>query len=82
VHLVKTAALFLSIGLSMGARLAHAQPSSKAGEWPTYGADLANTRYRPLDQIDASNFGKLEVAWHFKTDSIGNRPEYNWKARP
>ena len=29
--------------------------SGKNGEWPTYGADLASTRYRPFDQIDASN---------------------------
>ena len=42
-------------------------------EWPTYGADLATTRYRPLDQINASNFNKLEVAWRFKTDNLGNR---------
>ena len=50
--------------------------NGKEGEWPTYGADLAGTRYRPLDQINASNFSKLEVAWRFKTDNLGNRPEY------
>jgi len=51
-------------------------------EWPTYGADLANTRYRPLDQINAANFSKLEVAWRFKTDSLGNRPEYKLEGTP
>ena len=51
-------------------------------EWPTHGADLAATRYRPLDQIDASNFNKLEVAWRFKTDSLGNRPEYKLEGTP
>ena len=45
-------------------------------------ADLAGTRYRPLDQINASNFSKLEVAWRFKTDSIGNRPEYKLEGTP
>src|ERR1043165_7184629 len=51
-------------------------------EWPTYNADLAGSRYRPLDQINASNFSKLEVAWRFKTDSIGNRPEYKLSGTP
>ena len=26
------------------------------GEWPTYGGDLANSKYSPLDQITAANF--------------------------
>ena len=52
------------------------QSGAKNGEWPTYGGDLGNTRYSPLDQINADNFSKLEVAWRFKTDSLGPRPEY------
>ncbi len=55
---------------------------NKTGEWPSYAADLAGTRYRPLDQINATNFSKLEVAWRFKTDSIGNRPEYKLEGTP
>ena len=51
-------------------------------EWKTYGADLRNTRYAPLDQINASNFGKLEVAWRFKTDSLGPRPEFQLQGTP
>jgi hypothetical protein len=39
------------------------------GEWPTHNANLAGTRYRPLDQIIATNFSELEVAWRFKTDN-------------
>jgi len=52
----------------------------KGAEWPTYGADLASTRYSPLDQITAENFGKLEVAWRFKTDALGPRPEFNFQS--
>jgi quinoprotein glucose dehydrogenase len=52
------------------------------GEWPTYGGDLANTRYSPLDQINADNFSKLEVAWRFKTDNLGPRPEFNFQSTP
>jgi quinoprotein glucose dehydrogenase len=51
-------------------------------EWTTYGADLANTHYSPLDQIDKDNFGKLQVAWRFKADALGPRPEYNWESTP
>ena len=51
-------------------------------DWRYYAGDLANTRYSPLDQINAANFNSLEVAWRFKTDSLGNRPEYNYEATP
>jgi quinoprotein glucose dehydrogenase len=58
------------------------QSGAKSGEWTTYGADLGNTRYSPLDQITAGNFNTLEVAWHFKTDSLGPRPEYQFESTP
>src|SRR5438876_39124 len=58
------------------------QSGARSGEWTTYGADLGHTRYSPLDQIDASNFSKLEVAWRFKTDSLGPRPEYQFESTP
>ena len=73
----KTLPLMLSlIGLAYG------QSRAKDTEWPTYGADLAGTRYRALDQINASNFSKLEVAWRFRTENIGNRPEYKLEGTP
>ncbi len=52
------------------------------GEWPSYAGDLRNNHYSPLDQIDASNFSKLEVAWRFKTDSLGTRPEFKLEGTP
>src|SRR5262245_33962189 len=58
------------------------QSGAKNGEWRHYGADIGNTRYSPLDQINASNFSKLEVAWRFKTDSLGPRPEYQFEGTP
>ena len=45
-------------------------------------ADLKGTKYSPLDQINASNFNKLEVAWRFKTDNFGTRPEYKLEGTP
>src|SRR2546423_1406358 len=59
-----------------------AQTGAKNGEWRTYGGDLGSTRYSPLDQINAQNFNKLEVAWRFKTDSLGPRPEYQFESTP
>ncbi|HUR36084.1 MAG TPA: PQQ-binding-like beta-propeller repeat protein [Vicinamibacterales bacterium] len=58
------------------------QPSTAAGEWPQYNADIRGTRYSPLDQINTTNFGKLEVAWRFKTDSFGPRPEFKLEGTP
>src|SRR5579872_5517066 len=54
----------------------------KDTEWPTYTADLMGSKYRPLTQIDASNFNKLEIAWRFKTDNLGTRPEYKLEGTP
>jgi quinoprotein glucose dehydrogenase len=59
-----------------------AQTGAKNGEWRTYGGDLGHTRYSPLDQINADNFNKLEVAWRFKTDSLGPRPEFQFEGTP
>src|SRR3984957_18238335 len=58
------------------------QPSTKNGDWPYYTADLKGTKYSPLDQINASNFNKLEVAWRFKTDNLGTRPEFKLEGTP
>ena len=60
----------------------NAQPSLANGEWPSYGADLRNTHYSPLAQIDGANFKSLEVAWRFKTDSLGPRPEFKLEGTP
>ena len=56
--------------------------TTQNGEWQTYGGDLKSTHYSPADQINAANFNKLEVAWRFKTDGLGPRPEYNLQATP
>jgi quinoprotein glucose dehydrogenase len=58
------------------------QWAPKVGEWATYGGDLASTRYSPLDQIDATNFGKLQLAFRFKTENLGPRPEFQFQSTP
>jgi quinoprotein glucose dehydrogenase len=59
-----------------------AQSGTKNGEWRTYGGDLGNTHYSPLEQINAGNFSNLQVAWRFKTDNLGPRPEFNFEGTP
>ena len=59
-----------------------AQSPAKGADWPSYAADLAGTRYRPLDQINAANFSDLEIAWRIKTDNFGDRPEYKLEGTP
>jgi len=59
-----------------------AQSGASNGEWRTYGGDLGNTHYSALDQINAANFNKLEVAWRFKTVNLGPRPEFNFEGTP
>lgn len=46
---------------------AAAQRGAPAGEWPSYGGDAGSTKYSPLDEIDASNFGDLEIAWRWRS---------------
>ena len=58
------------------------QSGATNGEWRAYGGDLGHTRYSPLDQINAANFSKLEIAWRFKTDNLGPRPEYQFESTP
>ena len=64
-----------------GARIA-AQTRTPAGEWRSYAGDLRNQHYSPLDQITAANFNSLEVAWRFKTDMLGPRPEFKLEGTP
>ena len=58
------------------------QPSTDKGDWPSYTADIRGSKYSPLAQIDASNFSKMEVAWRFKTDNLGPRPETKLEGTP
>src|SRR5688500_2290313 len=73
---------FLAVGIPVTSLPLAGQTGAQRGEWPTYGGDLASTRYSPLDQITADNFNKLEVAWRFKTDALGPRPEFNFQSTP
>jgi quinoprotein glucose dehydrogenase len=66
---------------------AHTATSSRPSnipdtEWHLYANDLASTRYAPLDQIDASNFNKLEMVWRFGTEALGPRWDADFQSTP
>jgi quinoprotein glucose dehydrogenase len=70
-------------GIALAATPLRAQiPAPADTDWPTYGGDLGYHRYKPLDQINADNFNQLQVAWEFKTDHLGPRPEYILQCTP
>jgi quinoprotein glucose dehydrogenase len=86
---------FLKVAQSLGATAAllalvaplattqqGASNASNGGNWRSYGGDIANTRYSPLNQIDAGNFSKLQVAWIFSTANLGPTPETNLESTP
>ena len=50
--------------------------------WRSYGNGYTNTRYSPLDQIDATNFSKMTPAWVFSTASFGPTAEANLESTP
>ena len=46
-------------------------PGIEGGQWTYLGGDAWHTRYTPVDQIDASNFEELEIAWQWNAASFG-----------
>ena len=46
-------------------------PGIEGGQWTYLGGDAWHTRYTPVDQIDASNFEDLEIAWQWNAASFG-----------
>ena len=69
----KKCCLFIAAGLAYGTGVAGAQTSGGAwqeygtdnGEWRSYAGDIGGTKYSPLEQIDATNFSELEIAWEW-----------------
>ena len=53
--------------LAVSAAPAAGQHGAANGEWRSYGGDLGSTKYSPLDQIDATNFNELQLAWRWKS---------------
>jgi quinoprotein glucose dehydrogenase len=52
------------------------------GEWRWYGGDAGGAKYSPLDQINAENVKQLQIAWRWKREGFGPRPDSNWQVTP
>jgi glucose dehydrogenase len=50
------------------------------GEWRVWGADAWSSRYSPLDQINASNFSSLQMAWQWDAGTFG--PDEYYRTTP
>ena len=78
------ARLALTLGLSVGvtAPVAVQVNDRPVGEWRYIGGDAAHTRSSPLDQIDASNFEDLDVAWTWRGDNFGPSVDHLFRSTP
>ncbi len=74
--------LLLASSSTLYAPPAASQHGAADGEWRSYGGGTGNTKYSALDQINRENVGDLEIAWRWKSDNFGDRPNYNLKATP
>ncbi|MEE2669807.1 MAG: PQQ-binding-like beta-propeller repeat protein [Gemmatimonadota bacterium] len=72
---------FMGILVAMGSGSAQDR-GTPYGEWRYWGGDAWSTRYSPLDQIDADNFGDLEQAWIWRGDNFGPSVDYILRATP
>src|ERR671915_1516418 len=72
---------FVALGTALSGQSGYVPATSK-GDWTHYTADVRGSKYSPLDQITAANFKDLEVAWRFKTDNLGTRPEFKLEGTP
>ncbi len=52
------------------------------GEWPHWGGDSGNTKYSPLDQINRDNVKTLRIAWRWKSENYGPRPQNHMEGTP
>ena len=52
------------------------------GEWRYIGGNASHTRYLPVDQIDASNFATLQVAWVWRGDNFGAAVDNVFRSTP
>jgi glucose dehydrogenase len=49
---------------------------NKPGEWRYWGGDAWSSRYSSLDQINATNFGSLQMAWQWNASAFGSDEYY------
>ncbi len=65
------------IGVAQSVRLDDAALANawRSGQWATYGNDLAERRYSPLDRITAANVNRLGLVWTYAIGAGGGSQE-------
>ena len=58
------------------------QAGAANGEWRNWGGDGGTTHYSALDEINRDNVKDLAVAWRWKSENFGTRPDFDWKVTP
>ncbi|MBL4573008.1 MAG: PQQ-binding-like beta-propeller repeat protein [Gammaproteobacteria bacterium] len=81
---MRTIGFFFSVISLLLSSLVMAQglTGTENGEWRYLGGDAGNTRYSPLNQINASNFSELEQAWIWRSDNFGPNLDYFSRSTP
>jgi len=64
----------LVVAAAPGGSAQEPDASTRQGEWHYLGGDAYHQRYSGLEQIDADNFGELEVAWVWRGDNFDPSP--------
>ncbi|WP_425153997.1 PQQ-binding-like beta-propeller repeat protein [Candidatus Palauibacter sp.] len=77
-----TGLALLGTGLQAAPGSVAGQAGTADGEWRYWAGDAGSTRYAPLDQIDASNVGDLEIAWRWQARNFGGTPEAYYRVTP
>jgi quinoprotein glucose dehydrogenase len=73
----------LAVAALLAAAPAFAQlKGTENGDWRYWGGDERSSRYSPLAQVDASNAGKLEVAWRWYAANYGPEPDFIFRCTP
>ena len=72
----------LATGLLIATAVPSAQTGTANGEWRFYNGDAGSTRYAPFDQINKDTVKDLTIAWRWKAENFGPRPETNYQATP
>ena len=67
---MKTCAALLVTSALVLAGLVSPASAQTGAVWGVYGGDSANTRYSTLTQVNASNVGRLKVAWALQLGSL------------
>jgi quinoprotein glucose dehydrogenase len=95
IRKIAGAAMMASAALGLAWACSLAQPGSDASgphaatvktyspdKWLYWGGDPGQTRYAPLDQVNASNVNRLKIAWRWSADMAGDAASSNYKATP